>query len=198
MFIVTALVAWLSSNNPQNTFGIFILVGLCFGLFGDVFLDLKFIVKEHELLFTILGFFAFAFGHISYISGLFLNYFSFTAHVLYVIIPLIVTLVLVLFTSFMDKFSNINYQKMKPYVAIYGFFLFFVTSIYLSAAIQNGWQNMTVDLMFASFILFAASDLVLNNTYFAPGFNKPIFIIINHVLYYLAQFLIAVSLFFLL
>lgn len=198
MFIVTALVCWLLSPvNTHGTFGIFILLGLFFGLLGDVFLDLKYIVFKKEFLFTVLGFIAFAEGHIFYIIGLFVYFYNFNAHILYLLIPLIIAAILAAVTVLMEKFTPIRYNKMKPYVIIYGFILFLVTSLYISSAIQAEWNIVTLNIMAVSFILFAASDLILNNTYFATGFDGPLFIITNHALYYIAQFLIAVSLFFL-
>ena len=77
MFIITALVAWLTSHNPQSIFGIFVLLGLVFGLAGDVLLDLKFIDLTREMLYTKLGFLAFLFGHVFYITGLLINFFDF-------------------------------------------------------------------------------------------------------------------------
>ena len=53
-------------------------------------------------------------------------------------------------------------------------------SVVIVTDIQNGWISRWS-----------------NNTYFAPGFTSPGFIISNHILYYAAQFLIAVSLFYL-
>ena len=197
MFIATALVAWLTSNNPMSMFGVFIVLGLFFGLLGDVFLDLKFILLDNESLYTILGFCTFGIGHIFYVTGLFLNFFNFSVNVLYIIIPVIVAIILMIVTLLMEKFTNIKYEKMKPFVLVYGFILFFTTSIYFSASIQTGWQSMTVVIMSMSLIIFALSDLILNNTYFAPGFATPAFIISNHVFYYVAQFAIASSLFFL-
>ena len=197
MFIATALVAWLTSQNPNTTFGVFVVLGLFFGLLGDVFLDLKFIVLDKEDLYTMLGFIAFAIGHIFFISGMFVHFFDFTKNVLYLIIPIIISLVLMLATLLMEKFTEIRYGKMKPFVIVYGFILFFVTSIYFSAAIQSGWQTLTLIIMSFSFVSFALSDMILNNTYFASGFNTPAFVISNHILYYLAQFAIACSLFFL-
>lgn len=196
MFIATATVAWLTSKNPNSTFGIFVIIGLFFGMLGDVFLDLKFIVTKKEFLLTAAGFIAFALGHIAFILGLFIHYFDFNAHVLYLAIPLGASAILVLVTLLMEKFSKIRYKKMKPFVIVYGFILFFVTTIYLSTAIQTKWNVVTIFIMSMSFIAFALSDLILNNTYFAPGFSGPAYIISNHTLYYIAQFAIAVSLFF--
>lgn len=198
MFIATALVAWLTSKNPNTAFGMFILLGLFFGLLGDILLDIKYIDLNRELLFTRLGFIAFAIGHIFYVSGLFVYFFDFSASVLYVIIPAIIALVLMVVTLLMEKFTKVRYEKMKIFVIFYAIVLFFTTAIFMSASIQNGWQNTTVMIMAFALISFALSDLILNNTYFAPGFSTPVFIITNHIFYYIAQFAIAASLFFLL
>ena len=198
MFIATAVVAWLTSKNPHHMFGVFVLVGLFFGLLGDVFLDLKYMTKDKEHLFTVLGFLAFLFGHVCFISGLFIYFFDFNANAFYLIIPALVTALLVVITLLMEKFTMIRYKDMKLYVVLYGIFLFFAVSIYMSACIQSGWHNTTLILMFAGLVAFALSDLILNNTYFASGFSSAPFIISNHVLYYAAQFTIAVTLFFLL
>lgn len=198
MFILTGLIAWLTSKNPNSNFAIFILIGLVFGLIGDVLLDLKYIRLNKEMLYTKLGFISFGIGHIFYLTGLFINFFDFNSNPLYLILPLIVTLLLVIITLMMEKVSNIRYKSMKLYVIIYGFLLFSDMCIYLSASIQNGWTISTVSIISISLIVFTLSDLILNNTYFAPGCKGPLFIITNHALYYIAQFMIAISLFFLL
>ena len=197
MFIVTALVAWLTSKNPDNIFAVFILFGLFFGLLGDILLDIKYIDLNRELLFTRLGFIAFAVGHIFYVTGLFVYLFNFDANVLYIIIPILVALLLMAITLLMEKFTKVRYERMKIFVIFYAFILFFTTAIYMSAAIQSGWNSTTVIIIAFALIAFALSDLILNNTYFAPGFSSPAFIISNHIFYYVAQFAIALSLFFL-
>ena len=197
MFILTAFTAFLVSKSPNMLFATLILLGLFFGLLGDIFLDLKFIILSREMMYTILGFIAFGIGHIFFLTGLFVNFYDYASSVWYILVPVIITLVLVVVTLLMEKFSKIRYQKMKPFVIIYGFILFLTVTMYMSVAIQSRWQVTTVWVMAISLILFALSDLILNNTYFAPGFNTPVFIISNHVFYYLAQFGIAMSLLFL-
>ena len=197
MFLLTGLLAFLFSNNPHTTFGVFILVGLFFGLLGDVFLDLKYIDLKRTHMFTVLGFSAFAFGHACYVSGLLINFFDFSSSILYIIIPSIISVLLTIVTLLMEKFSKIRYGNMKPFVVIYGLVLFFTVPIYFSASIQSGWQYVTLTIISVSLISFALSDLILNNTYFALGFDGPVYIVLNHSLYYIAQFAIAVSLFFL-
>ena len=196
MFIATAVVAWQTSKNPNHMFGLFVIIGLVFGLAGDVLLDIKYIALKKEHLFTVLGFLAFAACHAFFTTGLFIHFFDFNASPFYLIVPALVTALLVVITLLMEKFTMIRYKDMKPYVILYGIFLFFTVTIYLSACIQSGWNNTTLIIMFAGLVAFALSDLILNNTYFASGFNTPAFIISNHFLYYAGQFAIAVALFF--
>lgn len=198
LFIATALVAWICSQNPTHMFGIFVLIALAFGLLGDVFLDIKFITEKYEGLFTVLGFVAFGLGHIFFITGLFLKFYDFSKNPLYLIVPILFAIIGVGISLLLERLTPIRYKKMKPCVIIYGFILFFTMAIYFSTAIQGGRHNWTINLMAIGLILFALSDLILNNTYFAPNCNTPVFVISNHVVYYLAQFTIAVSLFFLL
>lgn len=197
LFIDTALVAWLTNHNTQSMFGLYVVIGLFFGLLGDVFLDLKFMSEIREDLFTRLGFISFGIGHVFYITGLFVCFFNFSANVLFIIVPAIISSVLVVATLLMEKFTAIRYGNMKAFAVGYGLILFFVTALYFSCCIENGWQNNTTIIMAVALVVFMISDLILNNTYFAPGFNTPVFIISNHICYYLAQFAIAVSLFYL-
>ena len=197
MFIATAVVAWQTSKNPNHMFGLFVIIGLVFGLAGDVLLDIKYMTQNKEHLFTVLGFLAFAACHACFTSGMFIYFFNFNASPFYLIIPALVTALLVVITLLMEKFTMIRYKDMKPYVILYGIFLFFTVCIYMSICIQTAWSNPVLFIMFGGLIAFALSDLILNNTYFASGFNTPAFIISNHVLYYVGQFAIAVALFFL-
>lgn len=197
LFITTALLAWFKHDYGDNLFGIYVFIGLLFGLFGDILLDLKYMSKKYSFIFTVLGFFAFAFGHAFYVTGLFIYFYDFNANVMYIIVPVIITLLLTIATLLMEVFTPIKYGNMRLFVLIYGLFLFFTTSIYISFAILTNWQISTINIMAVSFLFFTISDLILNNTYFAPGFKKPIYIITNHALYYIAQFSIAFSLFYL-
>jgi hypothetical protein len=59
------------------------------------------------------------------------------------------------------------------------------------AAITQGFTTCTV-LLAAGAILFLLSDLVLVMTYYDNKDSRP-FIVVNHVLYYAAEFTIALS-----
>lgn len=198
MFILTALIAWLCSKNPSSTFGIFIVFGLFFGLLGDIFLDIKFMTKKHEDLFTRLGFIAFGIGHIFFVSGLFVNFYPFgKINLIYFALPTILAVIFTVAALLMEKFTNIKYGNMKAFAIGYGLVLFFAMNMYCSMTIYYSDPQPTLIFIGAGLVLFTISDMILNNTYFAPGCNTPFYVVSNHICYYLGQFLIACSLFFL-
>ena len=59
----------------QPNIGIFIILGLTFGLLGDVALAFKRIAKDKDKFFTLLGMTFFIIGHIFDTTGLFVNYY---------------------------------------------------------------------------------------------------------------------------
>lgn len=197
MFILTGIVALFCSKSNSFTYGALIIIGLFFGLLGDVFLDLKFMSSKYEYLFTALGFVTFGIGHIFYSTGLLVYFFDFSRNIFYFIIPIIISIVLTIFSLLMEKFTPIRYGKMVPFVIGYGLIIFFTVMIHLSSCFQYSWNLTHLIIMFISLVMFALSDLILNNTYFSKGCNTPIYIISNHIIYYLGQFGLAVSLFFL-
>ena len=64
-------------------------------------------------------------------------------------------------------------------------------------AIVNKMQVASYNMLFIGGILFALSDLILCGTYFGEGKDKPFDLISNSITYYVAQYLIAFSIFFL-
>ena len=64
-------------------------------------------------------------------------------------------------------------------------------------SLLNGFKNACCVMMFVASIFFAVSDFILSGTYFGEGKSRPVDIITNHATYYIAQYLIALSLCFL-
>lgn len=181
------------TNGQMNTFGIFVIVGLLFGLLGDIWLDLKYVFKEEDSIFTKLGFLVFGIGHVFYISGMISNFYN-GENVLYLILPIVVAILSVGFVLILEKPMKVKYGSLKPVVIAYSFILFLMMSYGISFAIMKGFENWTLNFMAIGGILFVASDLILSGTYFGEGKDRPIDIVINSVLYYIAQFVIAFSL----
>lgn len=182
-------------NSDKYGFSMFVIIGLVFGLMGDIWLDLKWIYPKDNDIFTFAGFGSFMIGHILFLSGLFTYYVDFS-QVLYIVIPVILALILAVGTLVIEKPMKMVYGKFKTITAIYGFVLAFMTFMSGSLAIMYSFECMTLNFMFIGGVFFLISDLILSGTYFGEGKRRPVDIITNHASYYAAQFLIAASLMF--
>lgn len=197
-FIAVGVSGWYSSLSPNNIsiLGAFVVLGLLFGLLGDIWLDLKYVFPQEDKIFTYLGFIVFGIGHILYITGMNIEFYI-PGNILYLIIPLLVATISVAGVLLLEKPMKVNYGKFKAIVIAYSFILFLMTAMSGSLAIMHSFKNITLNLIFIGGIFFIASDLVLSGIYFGENNEKPINIIFNISLYYTAQFLIAFSLVFL-
>jgi len=194
LFITVAVLSWYLSN--RGILGIFVIIGLTFGLLGDIWLDLKYVFRNYDEQFTYAGFASFGIGHILYIAGLLSLFMSGTKRS-FIIFPIILGTVLSLCNAVLEKPMKLHYGKMKGIVIGYGVLLFSTVLLSGSFALVKGWQVPTLNLFFAGGVLFALSDLVLSGTYFGVGKERPVDIISNYILYYGGQFLIAYSLLYL-
>lgn len=196
LFVGCAAAAAMQNTGSVNfSFALLVIAGLVFGLMGDIWLDLKWIYPQDNDIFTFAGFGAFMTGHILFISGLFINYVDFSKPK-YIIIPAILALLLAVGTLVIEKPMKMVYGKFKAITAVYGFVLAFMTFLSASLAIMNGFENMTLNFMFAGGVFFLISDLILSGTYFGEGKRRPVDIVTNHASYFAAQFIIAASLLF--
>lgn len=171
----------------------FVLMGLLFGLLGDIWLDLKYVFPEKDEPFTYAGFCVFGIGHVLYIAGMLLVWAP-EGKPLTVLLPFLLALLMSAGTALLEKPMGLRYGKMKPTVIAYGFLLFSTGTVSGLLAVLHGWRVPALNLIFAGGVLFALSDLVLSGTYFGTGKDRPIDIILNYLTYYPAQFLIASSL----
>ena len=53
------------------------MVALALGMLGDIFLDMKYVFRDHDKEFTNAGFLVFGLGHIAYVTGMILEFFQF-------------------------------------------------------------------------------------------------------------------------
>ena len=175
-----------------RTLSFFVVPGLFFGLLGDIFLDLKYVQKERDYLWTMLGFIAFGIGHILYITGMFLEFYV-DQSVFYIVIPILLAIIMGPITMLIGKAMKAVYGKFFWIAFFYAMTLFgtLFTSFFLW--MMTAFTETTLLLIFIGAILFTISDLILNMTYFTEGHEKPFDIISNSVTYYIAQFLIAIS-----
>lgn len=183
-------------KHGYSIFPILILMGLIFGLLGDIWLDLKWIYKDDNDIYTFSGFFSFIVGHIFFISAI-LQRFANWDKIIYIVLPVVISLIAAVGMLILEKPLKMNYGKFKAITVVYTFIVALLAFLSGSLALMNGFNIMTLNLMFAGGIFFALSDLILSGTYFGENKKRPIDIITNHTTYYAAQFLIASSLMFL-
>ena len=191
-----ALAAVNLFHTGYHIFPKFAIIALALGMLGDISLDLKYVYKEQDKPFTIAGFLVFGVGHILYITGMFLEFYH-DASFLYILLPLIGGVLGGIITVLIEKPMKLQYKEFRWIVGAYATILFSMMFSTISLCILSGFQATSLILLMAGGILFALSDLILNMTYFGEGHEKPFDIISNTVTYYIAQNLIALSIYFL-
>lgn len=196
LFIGTGCTAAASvTGSDRFSFALFVIPGLVFGLMGDIWLDFKWIYPKDDETFTFAGFGAFMIGHLLYISGILVNFADFSKWI-YILVAAVLAVVATAVMILLEKPMKVVYGKFKTITIFYGFVLFFVTFLAGALSVMHGFKEMTLNFMFVGGVFFTISDIYLSGTYFGEGKRRPVDIIINHVAYYAAQFIIASSILF--
>ena len=195
LFVTLALVATLASDK-FTIFNVLIIIGLLFGLVGDILLDLKYVDKERAPFYTYGGFVSFGIGHIFYMTGLILNFMP-NDKAYFLAFAFGLDVIFAIATILMEKPMKLEYGKMKKISFVYALCLFGSVSVSFFLAIANSFSIVSLNLFMIASISFAASDLILSGTYFGKGKERPIDIILNYAFYYSAQYLIALLLLYL-
>ena len=92
----------------------------------------------------------------------------------------------------LEKPLKMRYGKFKWIVFLYSFMLSWTMTSAMVTAYFTDFQKMWV-VMSIGGLLFLLSDLVLSGMYFGEGKNTKGNIILNHILYYAAQFTMAAT-----
>lgn len=186
LFISVAFASFMiNSSAGVATFFMLIMMGLICGLIGDIVLDLKIVYKESSSLYQFAGMTSFLVGHLFYLTALFI-YFGF--HWLPLVLALVLGAIIIGMSIFVFKFK---FKEHTVHTYLYSFILSYMMTQACYAAITSGFSAATVLLAIGG-ILFLLSDLVLVMTYYDNKDSK-LFISTNHILYYGAQFAIALS-----
>ena len=189
-YLLTMVFAMIA--NPGVTFyGTFIIMGGALGLAGDIALDLKCIYHKDANEYLKAGFVFFLIGHIFYIAAIvWHNQFKWWWIAICAAISIVVGVVTVMSANIM----KVHYGKYRKIVLAYSVFLTMTTATSIFAAFVTDSKAMVIFAVGA--VLFLLSDVVLNFTYFSRGWDKPVHIFVNHMLYYAGQYLIASSIIF--
>lgn len=185
-FVMIGLLAYLPQAGSYSL-GLKILLGLVFGLIGDVVMNLRFILKGDAGQKAFLGgILAFLIGHILYLLALI----PYTTHLIWcIVIGCVISagLLTYIFTT----------MEVKIAFKIFGIFYLTAVIVMTVIAIDLAIVNPNChNLMYAiGAVLFTASDIILIFNTFG-GESKFFRRITNLSLYYIGQLLIAGSLFF--
>lgn len=189
-FIATAFVAF-AMNRENFEFSILMLLGFIFSLMGDVWLDLKYVYKQHTHIYTYAGFMCFIMGHIFFIPAVFSQYAVMKWW--YVPVTLLSSVIFMICTLALEKPMGLKYGRFKPITGVYAIFLSGTMFAAINGVLFCGVSKKFIMLIVGA-VLFTLSDLVLSNIYFKEGGNTKVNVIINHILYYAAQFVFASTL----
>lgn len=188
-FVMLGFYCALWADNFDTT-GI-VIIGLIFGMLGDIFLDLKYVDGPNSTAYTSAGFLAFIFGHIFYITFLTSDYPWFRYGINIALIVGIAGAVLIYVSP---KLLKLDYGRFRLLSALYAGILIYVTT-YAGVKAFADTNTFTV-MFFIGLLCFLASDLILSQIYFGKDKDTPLLGILNHSLYYIGQILIAASLYF--
>lgn len=190
-FIATAVAA-TNENRSFLGFGSWMTIGLVCGLLGDVWLDLKWIYLQDKDSYLYSGFIFFLLGHICFITAVF-NASPYPP--LSAVIAAAAALVIAVIAILLEKPLKMRYGKFKWIVFLYSLTLSMTMTMAMVTAVITHFQTMWV-VMSVGGLLFLLSDLVLSGMYFGEGKNTKFNVVLNHSLYYAAQFIMAATVLF--
>jgi|AGTN01.1.fsa_nt_gi YhhN-like protein. len=178
-----------------NIYAALILLGLSFGMVGDIVLDLKRAHSEFENQYLMSGMLAFMSGHGAYLSAFILTALKIGVHDLIFAgivsgaIGLVAGPAIVIVAI---KMMKANFGKFLGISVFYSVLLTFMSAFSIWLAILNP-KFLLVAIAMAAFLL---SDMVLSTMYFVAGKKEDkLLVVVNHTLYYAAQILLAAWLF---
>ena len=196
-FVALGIVAFCLNKEGHFIFKLFTVLGLFFGMLGDLFLGFKYITTKTKKIWILLGMFAFAIGHICYILGLLIDFYI-PGNILFIILPFVLPVVIISIYMLVAKRVGINFGKG---MLIFGlFYLYCLTTMVSSAlcmAILYKFALTTLVMFLPAAICFCASDMMLTGAYFKEGQRSKAYMATYSVFYYVAQFVIAFSILFL-
>ncbi len=193
-FVVLALYGCYVKG--MNGITLFVVLGLVFGMIGDIVLDLKVIYSQHENTYLNAGIATFSLGHVMYLfATIFYANSMFVSNNTALFLSLIGLGFAGIVTTFIgfygESLLKLNFGINKIQVVVYTFVLSFMSAFSVAVALYK-----PIFLVFAlGIVLIFVSDLVLSLQYFGNKQNNKILTIINHAIYYIAQIAISFSIF---
>lgn len=192
-FILSGLFFFISNDGCPGFLGAFTVGGACFGMLGDIVLDLKYSDLNDSDRCTKLGFFTFLIGHVFYSIAMVSVYGIELTNVICVLIGIIAGIVIALVS---EKIMKLEYGKFKKITILYTSVLCMTLGFAGGYTITESYSVHSV-LLNIGFALFVLSDAFLASIYFSKNekdrTNRTT-IVLNHATYFAAQYIIALSL----
>ena len=171
----------------QSTYALYVVIGLALGMLGDFLLALRYLnPKMHDLCF-ISGTLAFFAGHVLYILAVL----TAAPRAWTYAIPL--TLVALGVAGFYSHAMQVRAGKIMPLGVVYIGCVIFVASTSLTGALLT--SDRALFMFFLGGLCFSLSDNMLVVLSFGKN-DSPYRNAVLHVLYYMAQIFIALSILF--
>ncbi len=184
IFVLIGYSAYLVTNFAFNRQ---LLIGLIFGMVGDILLNLRYVFPKHGQKIFLVGILAFLIGHIMYLIALIPQ----ARHVWIWYCILIGALAAAALLAYIFRTMEVK-KAFKIFGVFYLGAVFIMTAIAIGIAIFTPSRRAIVYAIGA--VLFTASDVVLIFNTFS-GVTKFSLRVTNLTLYYLGQILIACSMF---
>ena len=188
----------LGTGNVQLAkYGVIMMFGLVFGMLGDIYLDQKWVYPNHEKQYLYAGFITFLIGHCFYLYAIFDKLSQeITLKPIHFILTAAIALVVDVGNLILEKPTKQHYGSYKLIVSLYTFFVAGTFGATVTGAIfTHGTEMFIPFLVYAIGAgLFLVSDIILSPMYFGDGSkNTPMNFILNHVTYYLGQYMFALT-----
>ncbi len=191
-FILTGLIAMTENTALPKYMGALTVAGACLGLIGDIVLDLKFVYPNDGDKYLKIGFLSFLFGHLFYSASLITAYGINKTNILFGLGGFALCL---LFVFVSDKILPIDFGKFKGITAVY----IGIVGVTLGLSVSYSMAEHAIQtrMFVVAMIAFLVSDFFLSGTYFGlyeKDRKNQVAITLNHSIYYIAQYLIVLSL----
>lgn len=194
-FVLSAVFFYADSKDCTGYLGAFTVAGAIFGLLGDIFLDLKYSGLNDSKLCTNYGFYSFLVGHLLYCIAMISAYGIGIVNLICVFMGIALGIISVFFG---EKIMKLNYGTHKKETVLYSVFLASTLGLACSYTLTEHYTLHSI-LLNIGFLLFVISDAFLSVIYFSNDEKeraKRSLIVLNHITYYAAQYIIALSLMF--
>ena len=195
-FLLTAAFGILATGN--YVYGTLILVGLAFGMLGDIYLDQKWVYPNDMKQYLYAGFISFGIGHFFYIAAMVQHLLKlYFVNPYHLFIPLAFGIVMAVGNLLLEKPMKQDFGEYRVIVTIYCFIIATMVgcAVYgtVITAVNDSHYFDTFICYAIGAVSFLISDLILSPMYFAKGKNTPLNMVLNHTTYYVGQYLIALT-----